>query len=537
MTAFFLQGYDGSDGQTVYWTWTDPSGRDHLWIQQRATVDAAIAELRAALPWEDPTLAQLDVTELNDHLAAADLPAPLVQRLGNLGEGPGRWQQDARMVLTFARVATGAMSDPATEHALALRLGQALVPPDLVEALRAEAAGGIPGEGGAPRLTVLPARSCSAAPWGWLGTDSSSDERLVELADVVTMGPALHRDGRAAVPHPAWSAHCDLPPLYVVDPSGPGIMSVLRCDAGVDQVRLWQSVIDAAGHTAVFAGADRLPGLVQSTAATRTWLAGELLGRSAVLFVGHVVAAPVPVQHAGDSGAGRVGLLLAPPLGERTPDTLTASDIVSSLIAPPTPAPGVDALPSSYAASARHTAESRLAGDATLATDAVLTPDAEPAADAPSPESAPSSSPAGSPPSRGYAASPDRPWRWPPRVGLVACQSGSDLSFAEPFGLVTAILEAGAELVIATLWPLFTDTMFALASGRPVDTFTPTPLFDLSLKTRDVLSSHTPIEDFSRWQRQRLVLWRAEPSLTTSPVTWAAATVHYAPDRTPRPTG
>jgi len=84
---------------------------------------------------------------------------------------------------------------------------------------------------------------------------------------------------------------------------------------------------------------------------------------------------------------------------------------------------------------------------------------------------------------------------------------------------------------------LFTDTMFVLASGEPAESFTQTPLFDLSMATRDVLTSPHPFDDFAGWQRSRLAAWRAAPSLTTAPITWAAAALHYAPDRTPRPMG
>ena len=479
MKAFFLQGYDDYDGSTVYWTWTDPDGVDHLCAQDRAVVDAAIAKLRAALPWEDATLADLDLTELNDQLRAANLSDALTDWLG---WHSGAMETNARLVLTFHRVATGALADPVTERVLAHEIGQALLPPDLVSALRAASRaasreGGIPKREDDPqgsRLTVLPARSCSAVPWAWLGTAVESDERLVELADVVIMGPALHRDGRADLPHPSWEDQCDLPILCVVDPAGGHIPSVLRCDDGVAQTRLWQAEVDATGQQSL-----RVPGLVNSEAATRRWLFDELRERSAALFLGHVVSARSDVTGVGDAAAGKAGLLLAPAHHDGSaPDTLTAAEIVSSLIAPDE-------------------------GD----------------------------------PSRGYAAGSPRAWQWPPRVGLVACQSGSDLSFAEPFGLVTAILEAGAELVLATLWPLFTDTMFVLASGEPAESFTQTPLFDLSMATRDVLTSPHPFDDFAGWQRSRLAAWRAAPSLTTAPITWAAAALHYAPDRTPRPMG
>ena len=45
-------------------------------------------------------------------------------------------------------------------------------------------------------------------------------------------------------------------------------------------------------------------------------------------------------------------------------------------------------------------------------------------------------------------------WSMPPRVGVVACASGTDLTQHEPFGLGTALLINGAEVLHATLWTL-----------------------------------------------------------------------------------
>ena len=42
----------------------------------------------------------------------------------------------------------------------------------------------------------------------------------------------------------------------------------------------------------------------------------------------------------------------------------------------------------------------------------------------------------------------------PPRAALIACGSGADVCHIEPFGLATALLENGAELVTATRWTL-----------------------------------------------------------------------------------
>jgi hypothetical protein len=119
----------------------------------------------------------------------------------------------------------------------------------------------------------------------------------------------------------------------------------------------------------------------------------------------------------------------------------------------------------------------------------------------------------------------------PPRVALIACQSGTDLGHAEPFGLVTAVLELGAELVTATRWPLLTDEVFRFDDAT---TQARTPFTDLALAVDEFHDTDDPISALNLWQRESLDRWRAEPSWANSPLTWAAVTTHHAPDRTDR---
>lgn len=118
-------------------------------------------------------------------------------------------------------------------------------------------------------------------------------------------------------------------------------------------------------------------------------------------------------------------------------------------------------------------------------------------------------------------------WPMPPRAGLVACQSGTDLGNVEPFGLVTAILENGAELVLATRWTLLTDYVFQHGWG-----FKETPFTDMAFAVDELLDEEDLISEFIQWKRERLREWRDNPNLANSPLTWAALTVFHAPDRT-----
>ncbi|MCV7126955.1 hypothetical protein [Mycolicibacterium vanbaalenii] len=128
----------------------------------------------------------------------------------------------------------------------------------------------------------------------------------------------------------------------------------------------------------------------------------------------------------------------------------------------------------------------------------------------------------------------------PARVGLVACRSGVDFSHVEPFGLVVAFLEAGAEWVTATRWTLPTDrAVFEIEHGREptVDDLAELaagPFNAAAHAVDDVLNSEDPIRALGDWQRERLDAWRAHGRLVDSPIIWASLANYHAPDRTVR---
>lgn len=120
-----------------------------------------------------------------------------------------------------------------------------------------------------------------------------------------------------------------------------------------------------------------------------------------------------------------------------------------------------------------------------------------------------------------------RPWRVPARVALVACESGGDLRFAEPSGLVTAMVHGGAEHVTATRWTLPTD--FGLRTLVP--DFPATPVLGPTVLAIDAAHrAPNPVTALNEWQRAMASRWEKTGDLTCSPLVWAAFTTTWAPE-------
>jgi len=111
-----------------------------------------------------------------------------------------------------------------------------------------------------------------------------------------------------------------------------------------------------------------------------------------------------------------------------------------------------------------------------------------------------------------------RPWRVPNRVALVACESGGDVRFAEPSGLVAAMVHGGAEFVTATRWSL------------PTDAVLPDGAFAAAVVA--VNGAHEgvdPVAGVGAWQRECASRWEAAGGLADSPVLWGAFSTCYSP--------
>ncbi|WP_158843685.1 CHAT domain-containing protein [Saccharothrix deserti] len=126
----------------------------------------------------------------------------------------------------------------------------------------------------------------------------------------------------------------------------------------------------------------------------------------------------------------------------------------------------------------------------------------------------------------GHRPGPVRPWRFPNRVALVACESGGDLRFAEPSGLVTAMVHGGAEHVTATRWTLPTDEGLT----RLVPGFPSTPVLAPTVLAIDAAHrAPDPVTALNDWQRAAATRWEETGDLTCSPIVWAAFTTTWAP--------
>lgn len=428
--------------------------------------------LRPVLRRLDAALPGFVDADRDDELVLASLPG--WER--GLRERAERVPAELHLLAMAHRCLTGELADPRREAELARALGNLLLPVGLVAELDGA-------EGDRPLVRVLPPASCVRVPWELLALPGwDDDRRLVEVADVVTVAPLLTRDGDPDRPHPSWSADASGGPLLVVDPAHGRAGSVL-----LDHQReVWVRRLGSAspgGHLA--------RGAVGEEWMDRVWLSEQLRAvppPSRLLFVGHV-----ELGGAGDGRAERTGLLLGG-LDRYRADAFGHSD---------------------GGAMRTLTARDLLAGTREM------DPDTDPAA-----------VPAPGRRHRGVeAVAGDALWPMPPRVALLACQSGTDLGDSEPFGLVTAVLELGAELVTATRWPLLTDVVHLVVVGPHAAA---EPLGDL---VREVDAAHDdidPVRRLARWQRARLDAWRREPAPASSPLTWAAVTCHDAPDRTPR---
>lgn len=123
-----------------------------------------------------------------------------------------------------------------------------------------------------------------------------------------------------------------------------------------------------------------------------------------------------------------------------------------------------------------------------------------------------------------------RPWPMPPRVAVVACASGADLTDHEPFGFATALLINGADTVQATLWPLPTDVSLKLADPTAGPALT-----ELAIAIDAAQTADDPVAALCEWQRCKLNAWRTAPCLGDAPIVWAAAMTMTAPVRSHDP--
>ncbi|ONI89297.1 hypothetical protein ALI144C_04915 [Actinosynnema sp. ALI-1.44] len=119
-------------------------------------------------------------------------------------------------------------------------------------------------------------------------------------------------------------------------------------------------------------------------------------------------------------------------------------------------------------------------------------------------------------------------WRIPNRAALIACESGGDHRYAEPSGLVAALVHGGAEYVMATRWVLPTDAgLTALMPGFHAPAGG--TLAGAVLAVHDAQQQEDPVAALNDWQRAQADHWESTGAPESTPLVWAAFGVAYAP--------
>lgn len=423
-------------------------------------------------------------TEPQTHVVPHAVLAPLLERLTASLPGPIDLPDDATP--EQASAAERAMITGVLEHGVFARydselafsreLGRAVLPVALAAEIVAASRGGR-----RVLLRVLPSPSCARIPWELLPVLVDGEERrLVELADIATDPPVgLHAE-RTGTPGEWTAQHAAAPVAYVIDPKT------------TTQGAIFESTQLDALHRRRGDRAAPPPG----GSVTRQQLSAMLRAQPApsrLLYVGHVASSA--------EQPGATSMMLS--------DSARAFGVVRAIGGADRPFSAFDLVEGTLRA------EDRLA--------ALTAP----------PESIAEGSvqwPTGAPSRESGAAI----WPMPPRVALIACNSGGDLANPEPFGLALALLNAGAGLVTATRWTLPTDRAFrrddALAAGDPQ------PLLELALAVNARQAGADPVAEIAAWQRDQLAAWQRtaqHPDVSRSPLLWAAVTTYLGPHKPP----
>jgi hypothetical protein len=354
---------------------------------------------------------------------------------------------------------SGAMAEYEAEHRLARVLAEALWPPGLTAQIRQVSA-----RLGRPLVRLQPSPRVAQVPWELLAVDGDdgNDVRLIDLADIATTAPAsLRRPGGTAA-HEAPDADSDAVVL-VLDPRVPGF----RADSPLGSVlgppgsdpALLSLVQNRLDAGTVVPPVATPAEALRRTDLDRDWL-GDVLRKGArrLMYVGHVSGAPV--------GGGQ------------------SEDVTLHLCC----GPGTTGLTEPIRTHRPLSAKDLLLGTLPLVADGV------PGA---------------------------RIWPAPPRVALIACESGGDLRFAESFGLASAMIHNGAHLVTATRWALPTSFAFHRLAGLPESV---RPLTEAVIAVDTAQEHPEPVHRLGIWQREQLDRWRTGNRIEHSPLLWAAMT-------------
>ncbi|WP_153411488.1 CHAT domain-containing protein [Nocardia macrotermitis] len=309
-----------------------------------------------------------------------------------------------------------------------------------------------------PHIRIQPSPRTAQIPWELLAPDPGL--RLLDIADLSQLAPA----GLVSAPGitaRSWAETRDLPVVTVLDPRVPGF----RADSALGSVLGRMSPeLPLARHISRYLLENCLRPAVSDPVEIfrrqdqdRGWLSETLrAGASRLLYVGHVTAA---APESGRSEDARLHLTCTADTEGFAPPERTHRPL---------------------------SAKDLILGTHTLADHPHTGPDL---------------------------------WPMPSRVALIACESGGDLRFGEPLGLLAAMLNGGAELITVGRWPLPTDLAFERFAATPS---TRHPLQDNICAIDTAHNSPDPISTLMHWQRDRAAAWRETHSLCDSPLLWAA---------------
>ena len=362
----------------------------------------------------------------------------------------------------------GAFVSHDREQALSRQLATAILPLRLTQEILEKST---PKEKVRVRLTPSP--RLARIPWETVALDGGTDQRLLDVADIVYDPPATVRAERSVQPEP-WSKRASLSAIFVIDPvtRTNELKPILVADADATDRFKSRVACYLEGGVADRENALRAVGQRVTRGRLREWLQPP---RSRLFYFGHVSSLPEEPGsaslHISDERQKTWGM--ASPVGSHLP--LSALDLLlGTTTAPP---------------------EERMVYG--------------------SPE-----------PLAGHQI-----WPMPPRVAIIACEGGADFRSTETFGLVIAMLNAGAELVTTTRWTMPTDlTFWKYYKSLEAEKIRPTT--DFALEVDAAHASADPIGQLADWQRRQLELWRRDKNVANSPLVWASLINTWAPATT-----
>lgn len=458
-----LTGADVGDRVFLSWVWSN--GIVGHAVVPRAPLDRSLDAFELALPFPRPLSSSLPQ------------PAALERRDPSADEEPdGRFPiLDAELrrhrdqptevakILTVRGWADSALCSHEGERALSGDLARVLLPDELVAQLERHVDDLLPTPDGPSSVTlrILSPGSCARVPWELLvvPTDREPDRRLLDLVDVVMLAPIV-RDKPASLA-PRRPEHGELgPAIRIIDQEPRHVLSSEDRDRWAERENVDPEPITRRSLSSRLRTAPR---------------------PSRLLYVGHV------------SASGETAADASLHLGEAPREYGLAPLAASGC----RPFSARDLLVGTSGYHRRFPDEA--IRQRVFGAEGPVVPDAARV------------------PEGGIRELAGRElWPMPPHVALIACQSGLDVRHHEPFGLVSACLELGAETVIATRWMLVAvRALRMLGASAALDTLA------REIDELQGALSVTP-NAFSVWQRHRLQRWRKTQSIGESPLLWAA---------------